>query len=176
MARRRLADVLGPSPFPSVSILDASGVGVAERRREAEKRWEERIMKESGKVTVTNDPGAFEWVSSRRVTVATPTVRFDGSVIQIRGIDELEEWVGKAVEIGLAAKAVAFRLSPTGQGWKLRRNYRVRSPRFRMSMPTGVRRELQRRGWPFGVPLPAAWDEQHQMVVVKMPKDEGRER
>lgn len=175
MARRRLADVLGTDEaWPSVSVVDARGVIPEVRHREAEKRWEERIMRESGKMSVSYDPSLFEWVSSRVVAVTTPAVVLKEKAILIRGVPEIEPWLRKAVEIGFAPRSLAFRLSQSGCGWKLFREANTRSARFRMVMPSGVRAELQRRGWPFGVALPAAWDEKNRMVVVSMPKGDER--
>lgn len=177
MARRRLADVMGPdSAWPSVSVVDASGTSPADRHREAERRWEERIKKEAGQVSVTYDPSLFEWVSSRVVAVTTPAVVLKEKAILIRGVPEIEPWLRKAVEIGFAPRSLAFRLSQSGRGWKLFREANTRSARFRMVMPSGVRAELQRRGWPFGVALTATWDERHQMLVAHLPTNKGERR
>lgn len=58
MARESLRSLVGPaSPYPLMSIVDATGVSPADRRREVEERWEERMREESRGVVASFDPG-----------------------------------------------------------------------------------------------------------------------
>ena len=170
---RKLADLIHPDPVVrSVSVVDASGVRHADLQREAERRFDERIQRESEGLSVTYDPSLFQWHSSRMFSVHGPKVTIRKDVIRIMGIAEVEQWLGKPVEIGLAPKSLAFRVSSTGFGWKLYREKNITSPRFRLVMPTRLRFELERRGWPFNVTCDAVWDDNHQMIVVPMPADQ----
>lgn len=105
-----------------------------------------------------------------------PVVILRKTAILIRGIREVEEWVGKAVEIGFTAKAVAFRLAASGIGWRIRKTPKASGPYYRLAMPAVVWAEIERRGFPVGQPLPARWDERSQMVVAVRPAEKAQGR
>lgn len=171
MARESLRNHVGiPSAYPSVSIVDAYGMSPAEKHKEEERRWEDRKRRESGQVVTYYNPDQFEWYSPKvwAAMQRAPALRLTRSTIVIWSVPQLEKW--EAVEIGFLARTMAFRRAEPGEGWRIKRESKAsRVLSYRIQMPQNFDKELQRRGWPFGVDIPVEWDDKSQLLVAKMP-------
>lgn len=179
MTRRGLAERVGIPEWPSIGIVDAAGVAPADRDKELQRRWEERIQQESGDVTTFFDPAAFEWVHPKHVYATERSlVRIDKNGISVTVGTEDEEamaLLGARVEVGFAKAAMAIRTSARPDAYKLARHHgavrrgTIRSPK--------LVREAAKRGFGPGTLLEARWDPRSRMLVGLKPrpaKGEGR--
>ncbi|PZN06713.1 MAG: hypothetical protein DIU76_06345 [Bacillota bacterium] len=179
MARRGLAERVGIPEGPSVGILDGTALAPADRDKELQRRWEERIQQESGETTSYFDPAAFEWVHRDQIYATERSlVRIDknGISVTVGTKDEgAMALLGARVEVGFAKAAMAIRTSARPDAYKLARHHgavrrgTIRSPK--------LVREAAKRGFGPGTLLEARWDPRSRMLVGLKPRPaqgEGR--
>ena len=146
-----------------------------------------RVAQETRPVTAGWDPGAFRWLTAEEAravgrhggrTAAPPFIRLGRTrgggriVLSRRAVDWIP--VGRRVLVGVAPRAIAIRLvegpgtmrvtglSPTKAG----------SANGAISCGLATSR-LVADGWPTDARIPATWDPEHQMLVIRKP--DGRD-
>lgn len=177
MSRRKGLErvVGGPEAYPSISVIEARVLTPPELvRREAERRLQERIRREAGPVIESFDPSVFKWLRRRNPRPKPntgPAVRITRSTILFWGVPELDEW--EEVEIGVTSRAIAFRASSNGEGWKVARLEKAtRNLTHRVQTPNDALEELEKNGWTLPVTLPLKWDRKNQILVAKRPPEQ----
>lgn len=178
--RKSLRELLEPaSPYPSTSVVEATGISPAERRAADERWWGEHKRQESGEVEVSFDPSLFEWVR--------PDFLFEGTVSTIRFYEKgiavtigekdaalgARDLLGAKVEVGFAPSAIAIRQSDGVGSYTL--THHKQSKRYGIIRSPKLLRLAERRGFKLGTILEARWDPKHRMLVGIKPKEaQGR--
>ncbi len=141
-----------------------------------------RVAQETRPVTAGWDPVVFHWLTAEEARVghcggrraAPPFIRLGGVraayriVLSRRAVDWIP--VGRRVLVGVALRAIAIRLaegpgamlvtglSPTKAGFA--------SGAISCGALTG---RLVADGWPTDARIPATWDPEHEMLVIRKP-------
>lgn len=136
----------------------------------AQRPWDEglgeRLAEETRGVVTRFDPGCFQWVAGGKS--CGPAIYFTRYAIRIsRDAGALLVAAGEGpltVEIGLAPRALAVRRA--ARGWKA-------APKDGGWIVSAARlvRELAVAGWETGRSYSAVWDEEHKMLVIKLPSE-----
>lgn len=156
----------------STSLLTASGYPLAEQGT-PHGRPESKPQQE-GPVRTGFSPEAFSWLdpvgqaSSRHVSL----LRVSRNAIRLTGAVARRFPEACSVEVGLAPRAVAFRVTERA-GWSMARPRRRHEggELCRVIHSTALVRLLEERGFGPGTKLLLEWDEEHRMAVAVKPRD-----